>query len=79
MFGARFGAVRRELEMLYAEDRAQGEVEQVATLRVKLDRLAEEAPHVPAKVFLKVQRSILYTGETPAPLQVPTAGKQEAY
>jgi hypothetical protein len=76
MFGARFGSVRRELEMLYAEDQMLDDLKRLETLCGKLDRLAEEAPHVPAKVFLQVQRSILYTGER-AVVELPTPVKQE--
>jgi hypothetical protein len=55
VFGARFGAVRRELEALYAESGAHGEPHYTTVLREKLDRLADEALPVPPKVFLRVQ------------------------
>jgi len=77
-FAARFGAVRRELETLYAEGGAPKEPHYVGVLREKLDRLAEEAPHVPAKVFLEIQRSVLYTGEGSNNLMQPTGQKRPA-
>lgn len=55
-FGAKFGAVRRELEALHASGRAAQEQSFVNVLREKLDRLAEEAPSVPAEVFAHIQR-----------------------
>lgn len=55
-FAAKFGAVRRELETLHASGRATQETSYVAVLREKLDRLAEEAPAVPAEVFTVIQK-----------------------
>lgn len=55
-FGAKFGAVRRELESLHASGKATEEPDKVAVLREKLDRLAEEAPAVPRDVFSYIQR-----------------------
>ena len=60
--GARFGAVRRKLEAIYAEISKSQEEHFVATLREELDRLAEESPHVPVAVFEKIQKNIYYTG-----------------
>jgi hypothetical protein len=51
VFGARYGSVRRELESLVAEGTASREPHCLGLLREKLDRLAEEAPHVPTRVF----------------------------
>ena len=49
LFGAKFGAVRRELELL----RIQSQIKpaELTAIRVKLDKLAEEAPDVDAAVF----------------------------
>lgn len=55
-FAAKFGAVRRELETLHASGRVAQEPSYVAVLREKLDRLAEEAPAVPADVFTAIQK-----------------------
>ena len=55
-FGAKFGAIRRELETLHASGRAAQEANFVNVLREKLDRLAEEAPPVPLKIFDYIQR-----------------------
>lgn len=57
--GARFGAIRRELESLHASGEVNIDARYIATLREKLDRLAEEAPHVDIAVYRKVQRSIV--------------------
>lgn len=54
-FAAKFGAVRRELETLHASGRAAEEPSSIDSLREKLDRLAEEAPAVPADVFEHIQ------------------------
>jgi hypothetical protein len=57
-FGAKFGAIRRELEALNASGRAKDEPNYINVLRDRLDRLAEEAPAVPAEVFQSIQKSI---------------------
>ncbi|UCV17925.1 SLATT domain-containing protein [Ferribacterium limneticum] len=49
IFGAKFGAVRRELETLHIQ--AQIKSMELAAVRAKLDMLAEEAPDVDAAVF----------------------------
>lgn len=55
IFGAKFGAIRRELETLHAAGRAAEESNFISVLRERLDRLAEEAPAVPAEVFQHIQ------------------------
>ena len=55
IFGAKFGAIRRELETLYSSGRAAEESNFIGVLREKLDRLAEEAPSVPAEIFKYIQ------------------------
>ena len=67
--GARFGAVRRKLEVIYAENTQCQEKHYIATLREELDRLAEESPHVPVTVFEKIQKNIYYTGDLNHSLQ----------
>lgn len=54
-FAAKYGALRRELETLHASGRANDEADAVKLLQEKLDRLAEEAPSVPAEVFSLIQ------------------------
>lgn len=49
IFGAKFGAVRRELEVLHIQ--AQIKSTELTAVRAKLDKLAEEAPNVDAAVF----------------------------
>lgn len=49
IFGAKFGAVRRELETLHIQ--AQIKSTELTAVRAKLDKLAEEAPDVDAAVF----------------------------
>lgn len=49
VFGAKFGAVRRELEVLHIQ--AQIKSTELAAVRTKLDKLADEAPDVDAAVF----------------------------
>jgi hypothetical protein len=57
-FGARFGAIRRELEVLHASGAAAGEPHYIGTLRERLDRLAEEAPAVSAAVHGRVRHQL---------------------
>jgi hypothetical protein len=49
LFGAKFGAVRRELELLRIQPQIKSA--ELTAIRVKLDKLAEEAPDVDAAVF----------------------------
>ena len=49
IFAAKFGSVRRELEMLHVQ--AQIKATELTAVRTKLDKLAEEAPDVGAAVF----------------------------
>ena len=51
IFAAKFGSVRRELEMLHVQ--AQIMATELTAVRTKLDKLAEEAPDVDAAVFLR--------------------------
>jgi hypothetical protein len=49
LFGAKFGALRRELESLHVQNEIKPA--QLTTVRTKLDKLAIEAPDVSAAVF----------------------------
>ena len=49
MFGAKFGAIRRELEILQTQN--QIKPAQLTMIRAKLDALAIEAPNVSAAAF----------------------------
>lgn len=49
LFGAKFGAVRRELEVLHVQDQIRPT--ELAAVRTTLDKLAEEAPDVDAATF----------------------------
>lgn len=60
---ARFGAIRRKLEAIYAEEREIQEPHYVSSMREELDRLGEEAPHIPVAVFEKIKKNIFYTGD----------------
>jgi hypothetical protein len=56
--GAQYGAIERELEALFAENGATFDPLYVASLREKLDRLAEDAPHVPWQVFVDDEKAL---------------------
>jgi hypothetical protein len=60
---ARFGAIRRKLEVIYAENAETEEPHYLASLREELDRLGEDAPHIPVAVFAKIQKNVFYTGD----------------
>lgn len=51
IFAAKFGAVRRELEMLHVQTQTQLTTTELTAVRMKLDKLAEEAPDVGTAVF----------------------------
>jgi hypothetical protein len=62
---AKYGAIERELEVLFAAGGAAVDPVQVAALRAKLDRLAEDAPHGTWQVFVedaKVGRTTEHAG-----------------
>jgi hypothetical protein len=58
VYGARFGSVRRELEVFYASGMGSQQPNYIAVLREKLDRLAEEAPNVSSDALQRVQRTL---------------------
>ena len=60
---ARFGAIRRKLEILYADQSDIAEKHYLDSLREELDQLSDESPHVPVSVFERIQKNIFYTGE----------------
>ncbi|MCH8621580.1 DUF4231 domain-containing protein [Undibacterium sp. TS12] len=60
---ARFGTIRRKLEVIYAEHAETEDHHYVTAMREELDRLVEEAPHVPVDVFEKIQKNVFYTGD----------------
>lgn len=56
--GARYGAVRRQLEAIYAGNPGARDERQVSEVRDALDRLAEDSPAVPPAVFHRTQRTL---------------------
>ncbi len=57
---ARYGALRREIEELMSlEEKLTKEL--ITPLRKAIDRLAEEAPNVPTRVWSKTQKSLAKT------------------
>ena len=56
--GAQYGAIERELEAMIAEEGSHIDANYVSSLREKLDRLAEDSPHVPWQVFVDDRKSL---------------------
>ncbi|MEM5386281.1 SLATT domain-containing protein [Paraburkholderia phymatum] len=56
--GARYGAVRRQLEAIYAGDPGSRDGLYVSAVRETLDRLAEDSPSVPPRVFRRTQETL---------------------
>ncbi|HEY2020804.1 SLATT domain-containing protein [Paraburkholderia sp.] len=56
--GARYGAVRRRLEAVFAGDADARDGHYLSTIRTELDRLAEDSPNVPPRVFYRTQRML---------------------
>ncbi len=56
--GARYGAVRRRLEAIYAGDSGARDGRYISEVRETLDRLAGDSPSVPPKVFLRTQQTL---------------------
>jgi hypothetical protein len=56
-FGARYGALRREIEALLAREHIPEEDFKVAagSLLERMDALAEQAPHIPSRIFLRTE------------------------
>ena len=57
--GARYGAVRRRLEAVFAGDADAREAHYLTAIRTELDRLAEDSPHVPPRIFYRTQRTLM--------------------
>ena len=58
VFGARFGAVRRELEEVYALRLDGIDPQLVDKIRQERDVLAREAPNVPPEVYQRIQEQL---------------------
>lgn len=56
--GARYGAVRRRLEAIYAGDPGARDGRYISEVREILDRLAEDSPSVPPRVFVRTQETL---------------------
>ncbi len=77
MAAARFGAVRRKLETIFAGHTEESESHYIGTLREELDKLAAESPHVPVRVFEVVQKHMQYVGTSNNDLAVPPVPQQD--
>jgi hypothetical protein len=60
--GARYGAIRRRLEAIYARASEARAAYDFVEIREELDRLAQEVPNVPTAVFIKTQRDLSADG-----------------
>jgi hypothetical protein len=56
--GARYGAVRRRLEAIFAGDADARDGHYLTAIRDELDRLAEDSPNVPPRIFYRTQRAL---------------------
>ncbi|AMM17597.1 hypothetical protein AX768_25775 [Burkholderia sp. PAMC 28687] len=56
--GARYGAIRRRLESIYARSPDTRAAHDFVEIREELDRLAQEVPNVPTDVFIKTQQDM---------------------
>jgi hypothetical protein len=56
--GARYGAVRRRLEAIFAGDADARDGHYLTAIRDELDRLAEDSPNVPPRIFHRTQRAL---------------------
>jgi hypothetical protein len=56
--GARYGAVRRRLEATFAGDADARDGHYLTAIRDELDRLAEDSPNVPPRIFYRTQRTL---------------------
>jgi hypothetical protein len=56
--GARYGAIRRRLEAIYARAPESRAAHDFVEIREELDRLAQEVPNVPTAVFIKTQQDL---------------------
>ncbi|CAH2896858.1 MAG: hypothetical protein PCALPYG88_2424 [uncultured Paraburkholderia sp.] len=56
--GARYGAVRRRLESVFAGDADARDGHYLTAIRDELDRLAQDSPNVPPRNFYRTQRAL---------------------
>jgi hypothetical protein len=56
--GARYGAVRRRLEAVFAGDADARNGHYLTAIRDELDRLAQDSPNVPPRIFYRTQRML---------------------
>jgi hypothetical protein len=56
--GARYGAVRRRLEAIFVGDADARDGHYLTAIRDELDRLAEDSPNVPPRIFYRTQRTL---------------------
>jgi hypothetical protein len=56
--GARYGAVRRRLEAIFAGDADARDGHYLTAIRDELNRLAEDSPNVPPQIFYRTQRTL---------------------
>ena len=56
--GARYGADPRRLEAIFAGDADARDGHYLTAIRDELDRLAEDSPNVPPRVFYRTQRTL---------------------
>ncbi|MBW0446315.1 SLATT domain-containing protein [bacterium M00.F.Ca.ET.228.01.1.1] len=56
--GARYGAVRRRLEAVFAGDADALNGHYLSAIREELDRLAQDSPNVPPRNFYRTQRAL---------------------
>lgn len=56
--GARYGAVRRRLEAIYCGDPDARDGHYLTSIRDELDRLAQDSPNVPPRIFYRTQRTL---------------------
>ncbi|WP_027214266.1 SLATT domain-containing protein [Burkholderia sp. WSM2232] len=56
--GARYGAVRRRLEAVFAGDAGVLDGHYLSAIREELDRLAQDSPNVPPRNFYRTQRAL---------------------
>lgn len=56
--GARYGAVRRRLEAVFAGDPDARDGHYLSAIRDELDRLAQDSPNVPPRIFYRTQRTL---------------------
>ncbi len=56
--GARYGAVRRRLEAVFAGDADARDGHYLTAIRDELDRLAQDSPNVPPRIFHRTQHML---------------------